>query len=95
MYLLTACLIVLVLSALVASRRARRLTRTPRGRFAAIWPAFCAGIVALGLLAFWRAQGMQEAGPSVMPDLLMLVVAFFAGWFIGVLSEREWRLNQY
>lgn len=95
MYLLTAGLIVLALTALVASRRARRLPRTRQGRFAAIWPAFCAGIVALGLLAIWRAQDVQEAGSSVTLDLLMLVVAFDAGWFIGVLSEQEWKPNQY
>lgn len=90
MYLLTACLIVLALTALVASRRARRLPRTPRGRFAAIWPVFCSGICALGLLTFWRAQGVQEVEPSVTPDLLMLVVAFNAGWFIGVMGEWSW-----
>ncbi|WP_025032445.1 hypothetical protein [Bradyrhizobium sp. DOA9] len=91
MYFLTVCLIVLALSALVSSRRAGLLPRTPRGRFAAIWPGFGAGIVALGLIGFERAQGGQEAGPSVTNDLLMLIAAFFAGWFIGVLGEWEWR----
>ena len=90
MYLLTACLIVLALTALVASRRAGRLPRTRQGRFAAIWPAYCAGIFALGLLEIWRAQGVQEAGSSVTLDLLMLVVAFLAGWFIGVMGEWSW-----
>lgn len=90
MYLLTACLIVLALTALVASRRARRLPLTPQGRFAAIWPALCAGICALGLLAIWRAQGVQDVEPSVTTCLLMLVVAFNAGWFIGVMGERSW-----
>jgi hypothetical protein len=87
MYLLTACLIVLALTALVASRRARRLPQTRRGRFAAIWPALCAGICALGLLAIWRAQGE----PSLLTCLLMLVVAFNAGWFIGVMGEWSWQ----
>jgi hypothetical protein len=90
MYLLTVCLIVLVLTALVASRRARRLPRTPRGRLTAIWPALCAAICALSLLAIWRAQGVQAVEPSVTTCLLMLVVAFNAGWFIGVVGEWSW-----
>ncbi|MGY4498667.1 hypothetical protein ACVWYH_002598 [Bradyrhizobium sp. GM24.11] len=62
----------------------------PSGRFAAIWPALCAGICALGLLAIWRAQGVQDVEPSVTTCLLMLVVAFNAGWFIGVMGEQSW-----
>ncbi|HEV2154758.1 hypothetical protein [Bradyrhizobium sp.] len=90
MYLLTAGLIVLALTALVASRRAGRLPRTRQGRFAAIWPVFCSGILALGLLAIWRAQDVQDVGSSVTLDLLMLVVAFNAGWFIGVFGVLSW-----
>lgn len=91
MYLLTACLIVLALTALVASRRARRLPRTRQGRFAAIWPVLCSGICALGLLAIWRAQGVQDVEPSLLTCLLMLVVAFNAGWFIGIMGEWSWQ----
>lgn len=87
MYMITVCLIVLTLTALMAFRRAECLPRTPRGRFAAIWPALGAGMCALVLLAIWRAQGMQDVEPFLITWLLMLVVAFHAGWFIGVIGE--------
>jgi len=42
MYFLTACLIVLVLSAVVSFRRSRLLSRNFQGRLAAIWPSLSA-----------------------------------------------------
>ncbi|QOZ73512.1 hypothetical protein [Bradyrhizobium arachidis] len=86
MYLLTACLVVIVLSAAVSFRRSRSLSRDARGRLAAIWPVFCAGVFALGLIGFERAQGSQGVGPSTTTDLLLLVVSFFSGWFLGALA---------
>ena len=85
MYLLTACLIVVVLSAAISYRRSTTLSRNPQGRLAAFLPAFCAAACALGLNEFDRVQGTQEFGPSATTYLLMLVVAFFGGWFLGII----------
>jgi hypothetical protein len=87
MYFLTACLIVLVLSAVLSFRRSRFLSRTFQGRIAAIWPSLCAGICALGLIGFDRIQNKPELGPSATTHLMMLVGAFAAGWFFGVFIE--------
>jgi hypothetical protein len=87
MYFLTACLIVLVLSAVLSFRRSRFLSRSLQGRFAAIWPSLCAGISALGLIGFDHIQNKQELGPSVTTYLMMLIGAFAVGWFVGVFAE--------
>lgn len=88
MYLLTACLIVLALTTLVASRRARRSrTRPPSGPVRSDLARFLLGNLCTGpahILACSRVE------PSVTPDLLMLVVAFNAGWFIGLMGEWSW-----
>jgi hypothetical protein len=95
MYFLTACLIVVVLSAVVAYRRAGSLPRNLQGRLdrqqrrAAMWPVFCAGICALGLLGLHQVQGWQESGPFETDYLLMLILlitSFFGGWFLGVIG---------
>lgn len=84
MYFLTACLIVVVLSAAISYRRSRALSRNRQGRLAAFLPVFCAAAVALVLLEFDRIQGKQEVGPFATTYLLMLVVSFFGGWFLGI-----------
>ncbi|MGY4352222.1 F0F1-type ATP synthase assembly protein I [Bradyrhizobium sp. GM7.3] len=85
MYFLSACLIVVVLSAALSYRRSRALSRHPQGRLAAFLPAFCAAAFALVLLEFDRIQGKQEVGPFATTYLLMLVVSFFGGWFLGII----------
>jgi Mg2+/citrate symporter len=87
MYFLTACLIVLVLSAVVSFRRSRFLSRNFQGRLAAISPSLCAGICALGLIGFDQVQDKQEFGPSATTYLIMLIGAIAAGWFVGVFAE--------
>ena len=90
MYFLTACLIVVLLSAVMSFRRARSLPRTRQGRFAAIWPVLCAGACALVLIGFDRVQGPREFGPSATTYLLMLITSFFSGWFLGVIGGMDW-----
>ncbi|MGY3496689.1 hypothetical protein [Bradyrhizobium sp. USDA 4502] len=87
MYFLTACLIVLVLSAVVSFRRSKSLSRNFQGRLAAIWPSLCAGICALGLIGFDRVRDKQEFGPDATIYLFMLIGAFAAGWFVGAFAE--------
>src|SRR5262249_40925256 len=87
MYFLTACLIVLVLSAVVSFRRSRSLARNFQGRLAAIWPSLCAGICALGLIGFDSVHDKQEFSPSATIYLIMLIGAFATGWFVGVFAE--------
>jgi hypothetical protein len=95
MYFLTACLIVVVLSAVVAYRRAGSLPRNLQGRLdrqerlAAMWPLFCAGICAMGLFAFQHLQGRQELGLLATDYLLILIVSFFGGWFLGVIGWMD------
>lgn len=86
--LLTACSIVLILSAVVAFRRSKRLSRSRQGRLAAIWPSLCACICALGLIKFDQFQDKQEFAPSTMMDLMMLIGAFGVGWLVGVFAEQ-------
>jgi len=86
MYFLTACLIVVVLSAAISLRRCRLLSRNPQGRLAVFLPAFCSGACALGLIGFQRLQGPQESGSLTTTYLLMLVVSFFGGWFLGIIG---------
>ena len=87
MYFLTACLIVLVLSAVASFRRSRFLSRNFQGRLAAIWPSLCAGICALGLIGFDHVQDKRDFAPSATIHLMMLIGAFAAGWFVGVFAE--------
>ncbi|MDN4983093.1 hypothetical protein KUL72_24340 [Bradyrhizobium arachidis] len=82
---LTACLIVIVSSAAMSYRRSRALSQNPQGRLAVFLPVFSAGACALGLIGFDRVRGPQEFGPSVTTDLLMLIVSFFGGWFLGII----------
>ena len=98
MYFLTTCLIVVVLSAAVAYRRAGSLPRNLQGRLdrqqrlAAIWPLFCAGICALGLLGLHHVQARQEFGPFETDYLLMLILlitSFFGGWCLGVIGWMD------
>jgi hypothetical protein len=85
---LTACLIMLVLSAVVSFRRSKFLSRNFQGRLAAVWPSLCAGIFALGLIGFDRIQDKQEFAPSATIHLMMLIGAFAFGWFAGVFVEH-------
>ncbi|MDA9549024.1 hypothetical protein GPL17_09940 [Bradyrhizobium yuanmingense] len=98
MYFLTACLIVVVLSAVVAYRRAGSLPRNLQGRLdrqqrrAAMWPFFCAGICALGLLGLHQVLDRQEIGPietDYLLVLIMLITSFFGGWFLGVIGWMD------
>lgn len=86
MNILTASAVLLVLSAVVSFRRARSLPRDRQGRFARVWPFFVAALVTLGLIGFQRVQE-QDYGPSATIDLMLLVGAFAAGWFIGVFVD--------
>lgn len=86
MYFLAACLLVVVLSAAISYRRSSALSRTPQGRLGAFLPLFCAAAIGLGLVGFDRVQGTQEFGPSATTDLLMLVVSFVGGWFLGIIA---------
>ncbi|MBJ7403924.1 MAG: hypothetical protein JHD07_11770 [Bradyrhizobium sp.] len=95
----TAFLIVVVLSAVVSLRRSRNLSSNSRGagpaqrlaaRRRALWPALCAAIFGLGLLAFHHIQDKQEFGPSVTLDLAAFTAAFLGGWFLGVIAGMDW-----
>ena len=96
---LTAFLIVVVLSAVVSLRRSMTLSRNARGaasaqrraaRWRALWPAICAAIFLLGLIAFDHVQDKQEFGPSVTIHLMAFTAAFFGGWFLGVIGGMDW-----
>ena len=85
MYLLTACLIVVVLSATISFRRCRLLSQNPKGRLTAFLPAYCAGAFLLGLIGFDRLQGTGFGSPAT-PYLLALIVSFFGGWLLGIIG---------
>jgi len=87
MYFLAACLIVMVLSAVVSFRRSRLQSRNFQGRLAAIWPSLCAGISTLGLIGFDHIQDKQEFAPSATIYPMMLIGSFAVGWFAGVMAE--------
>jgi hypothetical protein len=95
----TAFLIVVVLSAVVSLRRSMSLSRNARGaapaqrlaaRWRALWPAICAAIFGLALVAFDHVQDKQELGPSVTIHLMAFTAAFFGGWFLGVIGGMDW-----
>lgn len=95
----TAFLIVVVLSAVVSLRRSMNISRNARGaapaqrraaRWRAAWPAICAAIFALGLIAFDHVQDKQEFGPSVTIHLIAFSAAFFGGWFLGLIGGMDW-----
>lgn len=96
MYLLTACLIVVVVSAAVSLRRSRKLSQpqwaTPAQRLAArrraLWPTICAGFCLLGLLGFHHFQ-QPELGPTATTYLMMLAASFFGGSFLGVIGGMD------
>jgi hypothetical protein len=95
MYFLTACLIVVVVSAAVSLRRSRNLSQpqwaTPAQRLAArrraLWPTICAGFCLLVLLGFHHFQHEQET--TATTDLMMLVASFFGGSFLGVIGGMD------
>ena len=95
MYFLTACLIVVVVSAAVSLRRSRTLSQpqwaTPAQRLAArrraLWPTICAGFCLLGLLGFYHFQPEQETTATTY--LMMLVGSFFGGSFLGVIGGMD------
>ena len=94
MYFLTACLIVVVVSAAVSLRRSRNLSQpqwaSPAQRLAArrsaLWPTIYVGFCLLVLLGFQHFQYVQELDP-----LMMLGVSFFGGSFLGVIGGMDWR----
>lgn len=94
----TAFLIVVVLSAVVSLRRSRNLSQpqwaTPAqrraARWRATWPAICAAIFGLGLIAFDHVQDKQEFGPSVTIHLMAFTAAFCSGWFLGLIGGMDW-----
>jgi hypothetical protein len=59
-------------------------------RWRAVWPAICAAIFALALIAFDHVQDKQEFGPSVTIHLMAFSAAFFGGWFLGVIGGMDW-----
>jgi hypothetical protein len=89
MYFLTACLIVVVVSAAVSLRRSRNLSQPPWATLAqrlaarrrALWPTICAGFCLLVLLGFQHFQHEQELDP-----LMVLVASFLGGSFLGVIG---------
>lgn len=97
---LTAFFIVVILSAAVSLRRSMNISRNVArwaspaqrraARWRAGWPAICAAIFALGLIAFDRVQDKQEFGPSVTIDLMAFSTAFFSGWFLGLIGGMDW-----
>lgn len=87
MYFLTACMIVVAMSAVVAFRRSRLLPRSPQGRLAAIWPSLCAGIGAMGMIGFNEYR--QELAAPATIHLMMLTGAFAGGWLVGVVAEMS------
>lgn len=97
MYLLTACLIVVVVGAAASLRRSRNLSQpqwaTPAQRLAArrraLWPTICAGFCLLGLLGFHHFQHEPELGPTATTYLIMLVASFFGGSFLGVIGGMD------
>ncbi|MCA1394038.1 hypothetical protein I6F20_34045 [Bradyrhizobium sp. IC3123] len=95
----TAFLIVVVLSAVASFRRSRTLSQNSQGaasaqrlkaRQQALWPAMCAAIFALALLAFHHVQDKQDFGPSVALNLAAFTAAFLGGWFLGVIGGMDW-----
>ncbi len=97
MYLLTACLIVVVLTYEVSFRRSCNLSRDSQwtapaqrlvARRRALWPAFCALICTLlGLIGFVHFQ--EQLSPSATINLMMLSASFFSGWFLGVIAGMD------
>lgn len=97
MYILSACLIVVVLSFEVSFRRSWKLSRNYRGaaparrlaaRRRALWPAFFALVCTLlGLIGFHHVQ--DKLGLSVAANLMMLSASFFSGWFLGVIAAMD------
>jgi hypothetical protein len=85
MYFLTACLIVVILSAAISFRRCRLLAQNPQGRLAAFLPLFSAAGCGLGLIGFDRVQGTQVFGFATT-YLLMLIASFVGGWFLGIIG---------
>lgn len=74
------------------SRNARGAAPAQRlaARRRALWPAMCAAIFGLGLIAFDHVQDRQEFGPSVTLNLAALTAAFLGGWFLGVIGGMDW-----
>ena len=74
------------------SRNARGAAPAQRlaARRRALWPAMCAAIFALGLIAFDHVQDRQEFSPSVTLNLAAFTAAFFGGWFLGVIGGMDW-----
>ncbi|MCK1541817.1 hypothetical protein IVA98_02855 [Bradyrhizobium sp. 160] len=97
MYFLTACLVVVVVSAAVSLRRSRNLSQpqwaSPAQRLAArrraFWPTICAGFCLLGLLGFHHFQHEPELAPTATTYLMMLVASFFGGSFLGVIGGMD------
>jgi hypothetical protein len=95
MYFLTACLIVVIVSAAISLRRSRNLSQpqwaSPAQRLAArrraLWPTICAGLCLLGLLGFHHFQHEQETTATTY--LMMLVASFFGGSFLGVIGGMD------
>lgn len=97
MYVLTACLIVVILSFEVSFRRSWNLSRNSRGaapaqrlaaRRRALWPAFCAPFCTLlGLIGFDHVQ--DKLGLSATANLMMLSASFFSGCLLGVIAGMD------
>ena len=98
MYVLAACLIVVVLNFQVSFRRSWNLSRNSRmaapaqrlvARRRALWPALCAMICTLlVLIGFDHVQ--DQLGLSATTNLMMLGASFSGGWFLGVITGMDW-----
>jgi len=55
--------------------------------FKSIWPAVAGSVVGLVLLKAGPHQNLPEVGLPFTMHLVMLLVAFAAGWFIGVIAR--------
>lgn len=93
MYLLIACLIIIIVSAQLSSRWAWNLFRdyelaSPSKRLAArrraVLPVLCVGGVGLLVVLLLRVSGL-ELGAALV-NALMVVVSIFSGLFIGIIG---------
>ena len=91
MYFLAVYFAVAVISAVVAFRITDRPAPASKKTFSgkAIWPVLPASLLGLVLLKTSPSQNMPEVGLPFSMHLAILLVAFSAGWFIGVIARSQ------